>query len=69
MSIWTPAPTGSAKEEAREVVDLARLLLALQTMDQNAHDRMRELKLFLFFLPFVWGLIWGLVWIIIRAGR
>jgi hypothetical protein len=58
-------PRSKTAPAAREEVDLARLLKAVQTMDANAHDRMRELKLFLFFLPLIWGVVWGLLWLVV----
>ena len=59
----TPAP-----QPRKEEVGPERLLQALQTMDKNAADRMKELKLFLFFLPLLWGVLYGVVYLIIHAG-
>lgn len=59
----------SGTTPVREEVDLARLLSALQTMDKNADERIKGLRLFLFSLPFIWGVIWGLVYLIINAYR
>lgn len=60
----TPPPDKGAEE-----VGPARLLKALQVMDQNAADRARDLKVFLCFLPLLWGLIWGVFYLIILALR
>lgn len=34
-------------------------------MEENAAARAKDLHLFLFFLPFIWGVVWGLVWFFI----
>lgn len=51
------SPRGAAREE----VDLARILKALQTIEGNSADRARDLRLLLFFLPLIWGIVWGFV--------
>jgi len=57
-------PRGRTSAPAPEEVDLARVLKALQTIDANEADRMKELKLFLFFLPFIWGVVWGVIYFV-----
>ena len=54
-----------------EPVDLARILKALQAIDENSQERAKDLKLFLFFLPLVWGVVWGTLYflIIVVASR
>lgn len=61
-----PAPFQAEKD-----VDNARLLKALQTMDENANARMKELRLFLFFLPLIWSVVWGTVYFLlfVAIGR
>lgn len=76
MSLFSPptgaparvtVPKGSHPPKQKEAVDLARILQALQTMDQNAADRMRDLKVFLFVLPFISGVFWGgLYFLVVR---
>ena len=46
-------------------VDNARLLKALQQMDENAYERAKALRLFLFCLPLLWGLTWGLLYFLL----
>jgi hypothetical protein len=50
-------------------VDNARLLQALQTMDANAGDRLKDLKIFLFVLPLIWGVVWGVVYFLFLLLR
>lgn len=78
MSIWSPAPgspsrvnipKGGQPPKEKEPVGPERLLQALQTMDANAAERMRDLKVFLFVLPILWGLIWGVVYVAILVMR
>jgi hypothetical protein len=59
-----PAPK-SASPAAREEVDLARILKALQTIESNSADRMRDLRSLLLFLPLIWAAIWGVIYFII----
>jgi len=42
-----------------EQVDLARILKALQTIEEHTQERAKDLKLFLFFLPLIWGIVWA----------
>jgi hypothetical protein len=51
-----------------EVVDLARILKALQTIETNSQDRAKDLKLFLFFLPLIWGIVWGTLYFVIMLA-
>ena len=46
-----------------------QIIQVLRNMDRNAADRMIDLKVFLFFLPFIWGIIWGIVYVIYSAVR
>jgi len=48
-----------------EAVDLARILKALQTIEEHTQERFKELKLFLFFLPLMWGIVWGTLYFIV----
>ena len=48
-----------------EPVDLARILKALQTIEENTQQRAKDLKLFLFFLPLIWGIVWGTLYFLI----
>jgi hypothetical protein len=45
---------------------LGRLLRTLYELDDRADHRIGSLKLYLFFLPFIWSVIWGIVYLISR---
>lgn len=62
------APAAKAPEKPPET-EHERLIRALTTIDQRAADRMYDLKWFLFWLPFAWGVIYGIIWIIILETR
>lgn len=46
-----------------------QLIQAILLLDRNAAARMSGLKLYLFFLPLIWGVISGILWAIILALR
>jgi hypothetical protein len=52
-------------------IDVAtqRLVAVIQNLDRNEAMRIHDLKVFLFWLPFIWGVIWGIVWLIYLAVR
>ena len=57
------APPPAALTETEELIQ------ALLVLDRNAAARMSSLKLYLFFLPLIWGVISGILWAIILALR
>lgn len=49
--------------------DTERLVRVLRTIDKNQAARFADLKLFLFFLPLIWGVISGILYAILLALR
>lgn len=64
----SPTPVRAAPVPLAET-EHEQLIRALLTIDGNAAARMGDLKTFLFFLPFLWGVIWAILYVIYREVR
>ncbi len=67
----TPAPSTPSRPGANPLVETEheQLIRAILTVDGNATARMGDLKIFLFFLPFLWAVIWAILYAIYLAIR
>jgi hypothetical protein len=63
IALQTLAPPPSPLTETEQLIE------AMLLLDRNADARMSSLKVYLFFLPLIWGVISGIFWAIILALR
>lgn len=73
-SNWRPTPEAERKTNESPIAtepetEHEQLIHAILLVDKNAENRIYRLKIFLFWLPFVWSLVSAILWWIVLSLR